>query len=194
MDILEKLRDLPLPLRVCAGTDGSVTYLLELITRARAEVTGIEQNIKKADPKTSELLEIPVGSPVNERKVDLRARGKTYVHAVSLTPLERLPPRVKEDILGADIPIGKILRHHNLETRRDLLALETTTNPAFPGVPVVHRSYKIIHQGKPLIYIEETFPIDERWEINQIIFKPPGESTLPPRNNACSEGEGNIYD
>ena len=167
-DFLEKLKSLEIPtcLRVCCGTDGSVTFLLEIMTREPVEVRTESQHIVRADREMAALLGVEEGSEVNDRKVRLYAGGTVFVHARSLSPLERMPQTMREQLMRADIPIGRILRSHALETRRDMTELEVLEGePTFDGVPVLSRSYKIVHHNNVLMWINERFPIDERWKL-----------------------------
>ncbi|MCX9011344.1 MAG: chorismate pyruvate-lyase family protein [Candidatus Methanoperedens sp.] len=160
-----KRPDIPVCLRVCAGTDGSVTLLLELLTGKTVKVVTLEQSIIKAAPDTAKLLEIEAGDEVNSRLVTLNADDTVYVLAKSLAPLKRMPPAVMSDIMRADIPIGRILREHKLETRRDILKVETTRSEFFGDIPVLSREYSIIYKNRVLMWINERFPVDERWRM-----------------------------
>lgn len=166
IDFLEKLKSFEIPtcLRVCCGTDGSVTFLLEIMTRKPVSVITESQHTVKADRVMAALLGVEEGSEVNDRVVRLSAGGITFVHARSLSPLERMPDTMQEQLMRADIPIGRILRSHNLETRRDMGELKILEgDPTFDGIPVLSRSYKIVHNNHVLMWINERFPIDERW-------------------------------
>lgn len=166
IDFLEKLKSFEIPtcLRVCCGTDGSVTFLLEIMTRKTVTVTTESQYTVKADRVMAALLGVEEGREVNDRVVRLSAGDTVFVQARSLAPLERMPETMREQLMRADIPIGRILRSHNLETRRDMGELEILEgDPIFGGIPVLSRSYKIVHNNHVLMWINERFPIDERW-------------------------------
>ena len=168
MDFLEKLKSFEIPtcLRVCCGTDGSVTFLLEIMTRKPVTVTTESQYTVKADKEMAALLEVEEGSEVNDRVVRLSAGDTVFVQARSLSPLKRMPETMKEQLMRADIPIGRILRSHNLETRRDMGELEILEGEStFDGIPVLSRSYKIVHDNNVLMWINERFPIDTRWRL-----------------------------
>ena len=158
-----KRQDIPACLRICAGTDGSVTLLLELLTGKAVCVRTLEQSVVKATPEIAKLLQIDSGDEVNTRLVTLSADGLVYVLAKSLSAIKRMPQEVRSDLMRADIPIGKILREHKLETRRDILKIEMVRSEFFGEVPVLSREYRIIYKGKTLMWINECFPVDERW-------------------------------
>lgn len=160
-----KNKDIPSSLRICAGTDGSVTLLLEVLTGKTISVKTLEQRMEKAAPEIANLLEIDEGDEVNIRLVTLSANGIVYVLARSLSAVKRMPPEVRNDLIRADIPIGRILRGNKLETRRDILKIEMVRPEFFGDVPVLSREYRIIHNGKVLIWINERFPVDERWKM-----------------------------
>lgn len=160
-----KRPDIPACLRICAGTDGSVTQLLEVLTGKTVVVKTLEQSVIKATPDTAKLLGVDVGDEVNSRLVTLDAGGIIYVLAKSLAPIKRMPQAVRDDLMKADIPIGRILREHKLETRRDILKMEIVRQDFFGNVPVLSREYRIIYENKVLMWINECFPVDDRWKM-----------------------------
>ncbi|MDP2846427.1 MAG: chorismate pyruvate-lyase family protein, partial [Candidatus Methanoperedens sp.] len=129
------------------------------------EVKTLEQSVIKATSDTAKLLDIEVGDEVNSRLVTLNAGGTIYVLAKSLAPLKRMPQPVRDDLMKADIPIGRILREHKLETRRDILKMEIVQSSFFGDVPVLSREYRIIYGNKALMWINECFPVDDRWKM-----------------------------
>ncbi len=163
-DVLKR-PDIPTSLRICAGTDGSVTQLLEVLTGKAVTVKTIEQSVIKATADVAKLLEIEEVDEVNRRLVTLNVNNKVYALAKSLTPLKRMPQAMRDDLMKADIPVGRILREHRLETRRDILDMEIVRNDFFGSLPVLSRNYKIIHKNRVLMWINECFPIDERWDL-----------------------------
>lgn len=153
------------PLRkVLLLTDGSVTTLLEVISGEPVEVRTIAQEIVPADGVRADRLACAPGDPVNRRVVNLvgARTGRVFVHALSFTPLDRLVPGARDDLLAADIPIGRILLRHRIETRRELSGVAIVrAGPALgrtfgvaPDAPVLCRRYTIIHGDRPLIWIE----------------------------------------
>ena len=158
--------DLPTCLRICAGTDGSITHLLELMTGKRVSVETQQQQIICADADIARLLDISAGESVNERIVLLRAGDVVYAYARSLAPVGRMPAGMEEDLTRADIPIGRIIKKHNIESRRDIDEVEILKSRVFGEESMVlSRKYRIIHNHKTLIWINETFPIDDRWDV-----------------------------
>ncbi|MGP8321004.1 MAG: chorismate--pyruvate lyase family protein [Methanosarcinaceae archaeon] len=165
---LDKLRKFEIPtcLRVCAGTDGSVTFLLEIMTKHDVNVLTGKQHQIPADRLMAALFDINEGDDVNCRIVTLIADGVPYVYAKSLAPIESMPESVRADMMRADIPIGKILRIHGIETRRDFDTINIIKGDNLFGCEsVLSRSYKIIHNGNVLMWINEKMPVDDRWNL-----------------------------
>ncbi|VVB89969.1 Chorismate pyruvate-lyase [uncultured archaeon] len=163
-DILRRPQ-IPAILRICAGTDGSVTQLLEVLTGKSVEVKTLEQGLTKATPQIAGLLEIKENDEVNSRLVTLSVGDTVFVLAKSLAPIKRMPKAVRNDLMKADIPIGRILRDHKLETRRDIRRMEIVSHDFFGDIPVLSREYSIIYNKNILMWINECFPIDDRWRI-----------------------------
>lgn len=136
------------------------------MSRKLVTVKTESQYVVKADKELADLLGVEEGSEVNNRTVKLSAGGTVFVHAQSLSPLERMPQTMRDQLMRADIPIGRILRTHNLETRRDMVELEILEGePTFGGIPILSRTYKIVHNNHVLMWINERFPIDSRWRL-----------------------------
>jgi beta-ribofuranosylaminobenzene 5'-phosphate synthase len=148
-------------------TDGSVTNLLEVVAGERIEVHTLAQQVVRADPAEAADLGIEAGDLINFRVVDLvgAESKRTYVHAVSHTPLDHLEPEFRDDLMAADIPIGRILQRYHMETRREIrdirpIRADRDLSRTFrvPAESVLFsRRYAIIHDQKPLIFIEEIF-------------------------------------
>jgi len=169
-------------------TDGSVTQLLETVTGNVVTVETEVQEIAGADTATAERLGIRKRDPVNHRVVNLKdtATGRVLVHAISETPISRLPPEFREDLMKADIPIGRIISHHRIEARREILNARVADagsegNRIFSilkSEPLLCRQYRIIHNGEPLIFIEEQFPYNMFLDERRVIVETPSRIHL----------------
>lgn len=136
------------------------------MTRKDVSVVTEAQHLIKADEETASLLDIAVGSDVNYRLVTLFAGARPFVRALSLSPIERMPEDIRQDLMRADIPIGKILRNSGIETRRDFDNIEINEdNLLFGSSKALSRSYRIVHDNSTLMWINEKFPVDERWNL-----------------------------
>ncbi len=170
------------------GTDGSVTQILEAITGKPVVIETLVQKIMEADPSTAEFLGIGQGDLVNYRVVEIKTipGGEVLIYAISHTPLARLSPEFKDDLMKADIPIGRIIQNHRIEARREIL--NTRVSPASEETgrifslcnkePLLSRQYRIIHKGKPLIFIEEQFPYNKFLDERRVIIQTPSRLHL----------------
>lgn len=144
--------------KMLLGTDGSVTNLLEILFNHEVTVKTIYQEIV---------------DNINHRSVVLKIKDIPLVYATSKIPLkninnEALRNSIKRDLLSADIPIGKILKIHNLETRREIKeicckgvdkTIKKHLNTEKEVLP--QRTYNIIYKNKILMEITEVFNIGE---------------------------------
>ena len=97
--------------KVLIGTDGSVTNLLEMATGHPVAIATLVQEVVAADAGMAAALAIEPDDEVNYRVVELKdsVTGEVLIYAVSCTPLRRLAPEFRQDLMRADIPIGRIL-------------------------------------------------------------------------------------
>ncbi|KAF1073435.1 beta-ribofuranosylaminobenzene 5'-phosphate synthase [Methanogenium sp. MK-MG] len=169
--------------KILLGTDGSVTTLLENVLGCEVTVNTLSQEVVPADKHVAASLGIPVGEPVNHRIVTLNegADGKVLLYATSDTPLSRLESSFRDDLMRADIPIGRIMRMHQIESRRELddvkMCRAGTGISDILGVfrhePLLSRRYRIITGKEPLISIRETFPYSNFTEEARVIVEAP---------------------
>lgn len=132
------------------------------MTRGEVTVNTLSQEVVETDAWMAGVLDLPEGERVNDRRVSLCADGVEYVQARSLTPFSRMLAGVEDDLMRADIPIGKILQKWKIESRRviDSIVLDSSAVPA-----ELVRRYRIIHDDATLMWIEERFVADSRWEL-----------------------------
>jgi chorismate-pyruvate lyase len=152
--------------RILLATDGSITRILEALTCKAVQIKTVEQQIIKADASIAKMLKIEEGEDVNYRVVNLKAGEDVLAHAVSYTPIKRLKDEFKEDLMKADLPIGRIMREHNIEARREINwerveGANADLAKIFgikEGEVILARNYNIIHCKEILINITEYFP------------------------------------
>jgi len=211
MDIAYRLKEIEADVgrlssvqKILLGTDGSVTKLLESVTGHPVSVRTREQVIVRADADTAERLSIAPGDEVNYRVVELfdSATGEVLVYATSQTPVARLAPEFRDDLLKADIPIGKIIESHHIEARREILSARVSPAqdemcgifPVCRNEPMLSRQYQIIHSGQPLIFIEEQFPYNRFLDERRVIVRTPSRVhvTLLDMNGGIGRVDGGI--
>jgi beta-ribofuranosylaminobenzene 5'-phosphate synthase len=174
--------------KILLGTDGSVTQMLEIITGTPVALHTLHQEVVSADHTIAQRLDIPPGEAVNHRIVELKNAhtGEVLVYAISDTPLSRLAARFREDLMRADIPIGKIMKKHQIESRREIAhagafcadAELSSIFAIFPGEILLRRNYNIIHNRRPLIAIEEVFPYNQFIDERKVIVEAPSRIHL----------------
>lgn len=161
-DIEKKLGNLSSAQKILLATDGSVTTILDVL-KGHVNIRTLTQEFREADKETASLLEINEGDTINYRVVVIEGK-EPLIYAISLIPLDRLNNNFKEDLIQADIPIGRILRKHNIESRREIKSVsidESSTEMAEifkSDSPMLTRTYNIIHKNQILIWLMETFP------------------------------------
>jgi len=190
--------------KILLGTEGSVTHLLEVITGSPIGIVTRIQKVIPADARLAGLLEITEGEPVNYRVVEIRnsKSGETLIYATSHTPLFRLPDEFRDDLMKADIPIGKIIQQHRIESRREILDARVdnadkearTALHMFRNEPLLSREYRIIHQGQPLIRIREQFPYHQFLDERRVIIGAPSRIHLGliDMNGASGRVDGGV--
>ncbi|MFA5237795.1 MAG: beta-ribofuranosylaminobenzene 5'-phosphate synthase [Methanoregula sp.] len=190
--------------KILLGTDGSVTQLLESVTGHPVSVRTREQVIVKADACAAERLNIAPGDEVNHRVVELfdTVTGEVLVYAKSQTPVARLDPGFRDDLMKADIPIGRIIERHHIEARREILSANVApVQEDMSGIfsictnePLLSRQYQIIHGGEPLIFIEEQFPYNKFLDERRVIVRTPSRLhlTLLDMNGGLGRVDGGI--
>jgi beta-ribofuranosylaminobenzene 5'-phosphate synthase len=169
--------------KILLTTDGSVTRLLEAFTGSEIGIVTLNQETVASAMPESSVLSINPGEPINHRVVEIRRKdnGRVLIHATSFTPLSRLEPEWHQDLVRADIPIGRILAGHKIEARRELL--DVRLEPAgekmagafeiSAGDLLLIREYRIIHQGLPLIDIHEKFPLQSFSRGTGVVIRAP---------------------
>jgi len=149
---LEKRKKLSPIERILAVTDGSVTALLEAYTCGPVRIKTISQEVKEAG-KLAKDLDVGEKDSVNFREVEIVDKdGRPLIYAKSFVPLKRLKPAFREDMMKADVPIGKLLEKHKIEARRELINAWIEENK-------VKRTYSIVSGNGTLMRIEEKFEL-----------------------------------
>ncbi|NWG09400.1 MAG: DUF98 domain-containing protein [Nitrososphaerales archaeon] len=155
--------------KILLTTDGSVTRTLEVLTGKPVVVATVVRTLIDADDALAKDLKIKSGEVVNYRVVYLKNpdSDKALVLARSWTPIRGLNESIRRDLTSSDIPIGKIIISHKLETRReiesiDVIKADDQLAEAFKikvGDSMLSRHYRVIHNERIIIRIEEAFPV-----------------------------------
>ena len=148
--------------KILLATDGSVTTILDVLT-GHVNIRTLLQEFRSADADVAGILDVDEGDTVNYRVVVIEGK-EPLIYATSLIPVDRLDNDFKEDLIRADIPIGRILKKHNIESRREIksVAVEESNQHLqeifVTDTPMLTRTYNIIHKDRVLIWLKETFP------------------------------------
>lgn len=158
-------------LKLIMTSTGSVTQALEVLSGNEIKVETRFQQVYPINGNSSSLLSflsLNEGDRLNLREVWLSDDNNKYAFAVSLTPIKRLAPPFKEDLMKADVPIGKLLRKYDLECRREiyqissinyshLMDLEFKWDNLSKETKIPYRIYNIICDKSVLMCIMEFF-------------------------------------
>jgi beta-ribofuranosylaminobenzene 5'-phosphate synthase len=173
-----------------------VTGLFEMAAGHPVTITTPVQDVVGADTEQDD--------EVNYRVVELKdgVTAEVLIYAVSCTPLRRLKPEFRQDLMRADIPIGRILRRHRIESRRaitDARVVRAGTDLArmfnvHRCEPMLSRKYRITHREEPLIAIEEIFPCTAFTDEIRVLVDAPSRIhiTLLDMNGASGRVDGGV--
>ena len=152
-------------------TDGTVTRFVEAYTLAPVEVALLQQ-AKQTLPTEHTWLQLPAGAEVISRQVVLQTHSQKesspiiHTYADSLIVPQRLPTSILNGLKSDKQGLGGLLRCSGLETRRELLwcGIEVLTDlPSaiahLEGEKFISRTYRVFANQKPLMLINEKFPL-----------------------------------
>ncbi|WP_225370161.1 chorismate--pyruvate lyase family protein [Methanobrevibacter arboriphilus] len=115
----KKVLNYQTPKKILLATDGSVTTILDVLV-GEIKIKTLKQEFQEADSDIAKLLSIDEGEIVNYRVVVMFNDNSPLIYATSYIPIKRLTSEFKKDLISADIPIGRILRKYNIESRREI--------------------------------------------------------------------------
>jgi len=165
------LRTLAPYLRVALTIDGTVTKFIEAFTMEPVDIVRIRQEERALDAE-HHWLETPAGSVVTARETLLRGRysRRLYVYATSLIVPARLPEAVNARLEEKESALGRALIASRFETYREVLWYGREEASGLPpecrsleGKDVLSRTYRIFGEGRPVMLVNEKFPIDCDW-------------------------------
>jgi chorismate-pyruvate lyase len=153
--------------RALMVTDGTVTKFIEAYTLDPVEIIRLNQKRYPLE-EDHPWLEASKGTEVMYREVMIRGvySHTLYVHGVSYIVPERLQEEMRNRLEVQGEGIGRILNDAQTETRREVLwfgrerptDLPREISRASDG-DFISRSYRIITDGKPIVMINERFPV-----------------------------------
>lgn len=156
--------------KILLTTDGSITAILDVLY-GKITLSTLEQHFEDATEETAKLVDADVGDSVNFREVIMHKNDENLIYAMSYIPLKRLTHEIFCDLIRADIPIGRILKNYNIESRREINTIfiekpnETLQKLFNTEEDMLARDYVIIHKNEILMWIKEVFPVSKFTDI-----------------------------
>ncbi|WP_458404627.1 chorismate--pyruvate lyase family protein [Methanobrevibacter sp.] len=169
---LEKQYDIKLSntQKILLTTDGSITAILDVLY-GKITLTTLDQHFEDADEDHAKLVNVGEGEEINYREVIMHRNDRPLIYAISHIPLKRCSKDVCADLIRADIPIGRILKNYNIESRREIknIFIEKPNDRLKElfntNEDMLARDYVIINNNEILMWIKEMFPISYFTEI-----------------------------
>jgi len=153
--------------RALMVTDGTVTKFIEAYTLDPVEIIRLNQKLYFLE-EYHPWLEAGKGTEVMFREVMIRGiySHTLYVHGVSYIVPDRLQDDMRRRLEVQGEGIGRILNDAQMETRREVLWFGRERAADLPREisrmsdgEFVSRAYRIITDGKPIVMINERFPV-----------------------------------
>lgn len=153
--------------RALMTIDGTVTKFIEAYQLETIKVTCLSQAVSPIGDEYK-WLDIEKQSLVTVREVLLQGdESKTmYAYAVTFIVTDGLGNSVEEGLNTDGASIGRLLIDNKMETYRQVLWDGKRVMHNLPeaianlnGTEFLSRTYRIIHQGKPIMMITENFPL-----------------------------------
>ena len=156
--------------KILLTTDGSITAILDVLY-GKITLTTLDQHFETADKSHAKLVNVSEGEQIKYREVIMHKDGRPLIYAISHIPLSRCDENICADLVRADIPIGRILKNYNIESRREINNIfiekpnETLKELFKTDEDMLARDYVIINNDEILMWIKEVFPISYFKEI-----------------------------
>lgn len=156
--------------KILLTTDGSITAILDVLY-GKITLDTIDQHLEAADEERAKLVNVNEGDEINFREVLMHKDEQPLIYAISHVPLGRCTKEVCNDLLRADIPIGRILKNYHIESRREVNNIfiekpnEKLIDMFGTDEDFLARDYVIINNDEILMWIKEMFPVSYFTEI-----------------------------
>lgn len=156
--------------KILLTTDGSITAILDVLY-GKITLSTLDQHFEEADRTHAQLVNVSEGDKINYREVIMHKDGKPLIYAISHIPLSRCDDNICADLVRADIPIGRILKNYNIESRREInnIYIEKPNDKLKElfgtDEDMLARDYVIINNEEILMWIKEVFPVSYFTEV-----------------------------
>jgi len=147
--------------------DGTVTKFIEAYTMEPVQVTRLSQSVRPLEDDHT-WLEVKKDRPVTVREVLLQGEYShtIYAYAVSLIVHDALNQSVTSGLTTDSGSLGRLLQDSKMETYREVLWYGRQRFDDLPkpiarlnDTEFLSRTYRIIGGGKPVMLINENFPL-----------------------------------
>ena len=150
--------------KVLLSLEGSITSILDVLY-GTVSIFTLQNHFENADSTKAELLNINEGAEINLREVLIHGRGKPMMYSLSYISLSRCRKEAHDDIIKGKLPIGKILKKYNIESRREILNIYIEKPTPIlrelfnTSLDFVSRDYVLIENGEIVMWTKESFPV-----------------------------------
>jgi chorismate-pyruvate lyase len=168
------IHSLSLVQRILVTTDGTLTETLAAIFLEPIELVKLAVTITQS-PQPVPPLELEGGADVMQRQIVLRgSRSRTpYVYAEVLIATDRLPSRLRDELLEGRVPLGALWILHRLEIYKDRPRVRQRPagdvarhlNVSEEDI-LIERAYRTFTSGRPVFLVSEYFPAEYRPSAN----------------------------
>jgi len=160
------ITEYPLALQLLMQTDGTVTELIELLTKEKLSVIKVSSDIEDKD-----------NAQVLQRRIYLQGmQSQTYwLFAHSVIFLDNLPKEFVSDLIDKTIPIGTLWNDYRIETFKQVISKQAELSKSIEisgfkqGEELLSRTYEVYSQNKIIMQITEKFPIQSYESLNLLI-------------------------
>ena len=150
--------------KVLLSVEGSITSLLDVLY-GRVSIFLLNKYFEPADRQKAEMLDVNEGDEIHYREVLIHGNGKPMIYALSHIALGRCRKEAHEDLIKGEIPIGKLLKKYEIESRREIQHIyieepDATLRELFKtNEKFISRDYIIIENRQIVMHTKESFPI-----------------------------------
>lgn len=164
------IRSLSLVQRILVTTHGTLTETLAAVFLEPIELVKLAVVItQSSDPVPP--LELAVGANIMQRRIVLRGSrsGMPYVYGEVIIASDKLSPRLRDELLEGQVPLGALWILHRLEIYKDRTRarqrpagdLAQYLNIAAEDI-LIERTYRTFTGGRPIFLVSEYFPAEYR--------------------------------
>ncbi|MEB3318577.1 MAG: chorismate pyruvate-lyase family protein [Cyanobacteriota bacterium] len=188
--------------RILLTTDGTVTEILEAFSGESIRVVKLHQDVSILERAVASL-ELPWGEPVLRRSILLQGHMSLvhFLYADSIIALDRLTEGVRDGLLTSKKGIGMLILEQRIETFKEILdcGIEPAAGLAEyfqvePEASIIHRTYRMLSGGRPIMVITEKFPSSyfQDWDPSATSSAAPARRSATARADTARDASADI--